>query len=350
MFQVKVKWNKLTFDNVPLDTTKTVDDFKEEIRKLTNVPKDRQKLMAKGGWTGTLKDDQDLTAIKATEGMQVMLMGSAETVAAVTTPVTFFEDLTTNEQAKTGALLPAGMSNLGNTCYMNATLQCLRYVRNIGPVLDRCNNDGLLRSLKALLTELDSSGAAVVPYGFVANLRRSFQQFAEMSNGRYMQQDAEEFLGVILSSMERSYSESGGDYPLALNFEEVVTCEESVEEPPVRNVVRSNKLICNIQGGAGSAIVINYMHEGIRLGLEGSIEKYSERLGRNANWKRVQKLLSLPDTICVQFMRFFWKANPESADHTGIKCKILRAVSFPEVSVFVVSMSCNMNMIKVFVA
>jgi len=29
-------------------------------------------------------------------------------------------------------------------------------------------------------------------------------------------------------------------------------------------------------------------------------------------------------------MRFFWKATPESRDHQGIKCKIMRAVTFPE--------------------
>ena len=29
-------------------------------------------------------------------------------------------------------------------------------------------------------------------------------------------------------------------------------------------------------------------------------------------------------------MRFFWKATPDSADHTGVKCKIMRPVSFTD--------------------
>ena len=39
--------------------------------------------------------------------------------------VRFVEDLPTDEAAKAGALKPAGLKNLGNTCYMNSTLQVL---------------------------------------------------------------------------------------------------------------------------------------------------------------------------------------------------------------------------------
>jgi hypothetical protein len=45
---------------------------------------DRQKLMAKGAWTGILKDDADMTTMNIKEGQQIMLMGTAEVVA---TPV-----------------------------------------------------------------------------------------------------------------------------------------------------------------------------------------------------------------------------------------------------------------------
>ncbi len=49
-----VKWNKQQFD-VELDLAGGVLQFKTQLFSLTGVPVDRQKLMAKGAWVGTLK-------------------------------------------------------------------------------------------------------------------------------------------------------------------------------------------------------------------------------------------------------------------------------------------------------
>lgn len=85
------------------------------------------------------------------------------------------------------------------------------------------------------------------------------------------------------------------------------------------------KLVCNI------TIETNHLGEGIKIGLEGVIEKNSDVLGRDAQWKKTLRINRLPKYLCVQFMRFYWKLTPESRDHTGVKCKMLRPIGFPQV-------------------
>merc|ERR1711861_58507 len=69
---------------------------------------------------------------------------------------------------------------------------------------------------------------------------------------------------------------------------------------------------------------------GLKLGLVGSLEKRSQILGRDAVWTKTSSVAKLSPYLCVQYMRFFWKATPDSADHTGVKCKIMRPVSFTD--------------------
>lgn len=332
MVRVTVKWNKSVFDSLDLDTTQSVAVFKAKLRELTNVPESRQKLMAKGCWAGTLKDDQDLSQCKISEGAQILLMGTAEVVAPSAATATFIEDLTADEIAQKGAVLPAGLDNLGNTCYLNSTLQCLRSLSDLRPVFQR-SGSGLTSALFTVLQQLDNSGKSVAPYQFIQTLRRQFPQFAEMQQGRYMQQDAEELYSALLSSVPPDQLAS----VLSVELEETLNCNESNEERAVVNREIVNKLICNIRGGPGSTIQIDHLIDGLKLGMESTIEKRSEVLGRDATWTRVQRIASLPKFLCIQFMRFFWKATPESRDHAGLKCKILRPVKFPEVSDNIVS-------------
>jgi len=90
------------------------------------------------------------------------------------------EDMTPEEKArilhdKTGEVLPAGLENLGNTCYMNSTVQCLKRVNELKEGLQRFSDESfdmapdkvMAKAAKKLFTDLDFKGQAFPPMHFV---------------------------------------------------------------------------------------------------------------------------------------------------------------------------------------
>lgn len=115
-----------------------------------------------------------------------------------------------------------------------------------------------------------------------------------------------------------------------MQIEQTLSCPEAESEASVVKYEDARVVKCNIQGGHGQAVQVNHLAEGVRLGLEGELEKRSEILGRNAIWKSSSRIDRLPKYLVVQFMRFFFKATPDNPDHQGVKCKMMRPVTFNE--------------------
>lgn len=393
---VNVKWGKEAFE-ISFVPANGVATLKSQLSEKTNVPLDRMKLMpkSKGLWKGLLKDDFDLTSIDYTKikaPIQILLMGSAAKLTGPKVKTVFLEDLPEEEVAKVAE--PSGLNNLGNTCYLNSIVQCMRAIPVLKSGLSQAamanassgagagsqsqTHSMLLKSLSDLYLNLDRTSKPVSPTSFVMTTKMVFPQFAQTGpNGAPMQQDAEEFYSSLLNIISQAMGGSSGgtnrkeliknafrangaevkdeelagvenlvDALFGIEMEETYTCDEldgadekmdvdgaednKDAEPAVVRHDLHRKLVCNIQGGSDASSQTNVTHimEGIQLSLNGKVEKHSDVLGRDAIWTRSQRISRLPPVLAVQFGRFFWKETPDSQDHTGVKCKVMKPVAF----------------------
>lgn len=258
--------------------------------------------------------------------------------------VKFVEDMSEAERAQQVGATPAGLNNLGNTCYLNSTLQTLKAIPELQNALESYQptsttdlmgsvpNMDLAEQLSRLYKQMSRSTDAFSPMQFLTALRVAFPQFAEKSRstGGYAQQDAEEAWSQIVQQLgqkvriqarEQETEVSFVDKYMSGEFTSELACNE--EEARLGGEVAAvskdkfAKLNCHIDAST------NHLTDGISAALSEQLEKRSDILGRDATYTKKSKISRAPKYLTVHFVRFFWKRDTQK------KAKIMRKVNFP---------------------
>ncbi|KAF2464898.1 cysteine proteinase [Lindgomyces ingoldianus] len=357
---VKHQGNKY---EVEVDPTSNGETFKYQLFSVTGVEPDRQKILVKGG---QLKDDADMSKLGLKPNQTMMMMGtpSGDASGVIERPkekIRFVEDMTEAEAAQIEGATPAGLQNLGNTCYMNSTLQTLKSIPELQEELARYTPSeagpssanplsqfglgslgsslDLTASLRDLFKQMSETQQGFPPLVFLNALRTAFPQFAQKSKDGhgFAQQDAEEAWSQIVSQLRTKLkikdtaaeSEANKakdlsfiDKYMAGKFESVMECDEPAAkeggEDPVHSKDTFFKLNCHI------SVETNHLRDGLAAGLKEQIEKRSEVLGRDATYTKTSRIARLPKYLPVHFVRFDWRRS------TNKKAKIMRKVTFPQ--------------------
>lgn len=221
---------------------------------------------------------------------------------------------------------PSGLTNLGATCYVNSVLQCLYRIKPfirgfLAAEADLVQRQYVLRELALLFGQLHSGKTKAVDSAPLADV-------LELNNS--IQQDGQEFLKLLLTSLERLLGLSKNPQARSVvqdvfrgTLSHATRCSKCGQESDAsKQLVDFYELELNVKGLTSlEESLDDYLSEEQLLGEN---QFFCESCNTRVDATHCSKLRSLPPILNFQLKRFVFDAK------TATKKKVTSKFSFPQ--------------------